>query len=173
MTTITLSKTETNLLVAAAERGGGVEVPEAARPATRQRLLGRFERDGLIRAEEGGHVLTPVGYRAIGLRPPRQTRIQAEAGAAPGPATKQTMILELLGRAEGASVAELMSATGWLPHTTRAALSRLRTAGKPLSKSSREDGTTAYRLQAESAQPAPKRRGPGRTLARAAAGAAA
>ena len=157
MTTINLSKTETTILLAAAERGGAIEIPEATKPTIRQRLLGRFERDGLIRADEGGHVLTPAGYRAIGLRPPRQTRIQAEAGAAPGPATKQTMILELLGRAEGASIAELMGATGWLPHTTRAALSPLRSAGKPLLKNSREDGTTAYRIVAEEPA-APKRR---------------
>lgn len=157
MTTINLSKTETNLLVAAAERGGSIEIPEATKPATRQRLLGRFERDGLIRADEGGHVLTPAGYRAVRLRPPRQTRVEGKAGAAPRPATKQTMILELLGRAEGASIAELMGATGWLPHTTRAALSRLRSAGRPLGRSSREDGTTAYRIVVE--QPAaPKRR---------------
>ena len=120
--------------------------------------MGRFEREGVIRAtEEGGHILTPAGYRAVGLRPPRQTRVAAEAGVAPGWASKQTMILELLGRAEGASVAELMSATGWLPHTTRAALSRLRTAGKTLSRSSREDGTTAYRIVVEEPA-APKRR---------------
>ncbi|NNM74053.1 DUF3489 domain-containing protein [Enterovirga aerilata] len=154
MTTITLSKTETTILLAAAERGGAIEIPESMKPVTRQRLMGRFERDGLIRAGEGRHVLTPVGYRAVGLRPPRQRRVE---DGTPRPASKQTLILELLGRAEGASIAELMNATGWLPHTTRAALSRLRSAGTPLLKSSREDGTAAYRIVTEEPA-APKRR---------------
>ncbi|MGA0594584.1 DUF3489 domain-containing protein [Enterovirga sp. CN4-39] len=153
MTTITLSKTETTILLAAAERGGAIEIPEATKPATQQRLMGRFEREKLIRAEEDRHVLTLLGYRAIGLRPPRQKRTEDGARKA----SKRTMVLELLGRAEGASIAELMSATGWLPHTTRAALSRLRSAGTLLLKSSREDGTTAYRIVAEE-HAAPKRR---------------
>ncbi|MGA0597730.1 DUF3489 domain-containing protein [Enterovirga sp. CN4-39] len=154
MTTITLSKTETTILLAAAERGGAIEIPEATKPATQQRLMGRFEREKLIRAEEDRHVLTLLGYRAVGLRPPRQKRTE---DGAPRKASKRTMVLELLGRAEGASIAELMSATGWLPHTTRAALSRLRSAGKPLLKSSREDDTTAYRILVEEPA-APKRR---------------
>ncbi|MBM0206175.1 DUF3489 domain-containing protein [Micromonospora sp. STR1s_5] len=66
------------------------------------------------------------------------------------------MVLDLLGRGEGASIDELMSATGWLPHTRRAALSRLRSAGKSLAKTTREDGRTAYRIIVEESV-APKR----------------
>ncbi|MGA0598826.1 DUF3489 domain-containing protein [Enterovirga sp. CN4-39] len=143
---ITLSKTETAILVEAAGRGGALEFPEATKPTTRQRLLGRFERDGLIRVGDGGHALTPAGYRAVGLRPPRQKRVNGETDATPRPATKQTMILDLLRRGEGASIGELMDATGWLPHTTRAALSRLRSAGTALTRSTRADGTGTYRI---------------------------
>ena len=155
--TTTLSKAETTLLLDAAGRGGALKIPEATKPATRQRLIGRFEREGLIRPQEDGYVLTPHGYRAVGLRPPRQPKAQVgsdEAGHAaasssgsPRPGTKLAMILDLLGREEGASIDELMSATGWLPHTTRAALSRIRSAGKRLVKSSRQDGRTAYRIE--------------------------
>ena len=147
MSTITLNKTETKLLVEAAGRGGSFEIPEALKPATRQRLIGRFERDGLILAGEAGHELTPAGYRAVGLRPKRQARKDAPVELARG--AKQALVLDLLGRAEGASIDELMSATGWLPHTTRAALSRLRSAGKALAKSTRVDGRTAYRIVVE------------------------
>jgi len=43
--------------------------------------------------------------------------------------TKQDQILALLAREEGASIDELMAATGWLPHTVRATLSGLRKKG--------------------------------------------
>jgi hypothetical protein len=39
----------------------------------------------------------------------------------------------------------LIAATGWLPHTTRAALTGLRRKGCTLEKSTRTDGKTAYR----------------------------
>jgi hypothetical protein len=142
---VTLSKTETKVLTDAAGRSGVVAVSETLKPSTRERMLGRLLRDGLIHAVEDRHQLRPAGYRAIGLRPPR---VRAVEGAEPR-ANKGALVLELLRRAEGASLAELAEATGWLPHTTRAALSRLRSAGKPLSKSKREDGVTVYGLAAE------------------------
>jgi hypothetical protein len=55
-------------------------------------------------------------------------------------------VLTLLFRDEGATLAELIAATGWLPHTTRAALSRIRSGGQPLAKAARPDATTAYRI---------------------------
>src|SRR5688572_7801679 len=45
--------------------------------------------------------------------------------AAPAPVrrpTKQAIVIGLLQRKEGATLADLVAATGWLPHTTRAAL---------------------------------------------------
>jgi hypothetical protein len=166
MPKIKLTKTETALLVAAAS-AGGLAFPDQMRPATRTRLIARFERDGLISADEAGHHLTPAGYRAVGLRPPRRAKSEGEGGnasaapltapAAPAPCgTKQTLVLELLGRGQGASLPELMKATGWLPHTTRAALSRLRASGTELTRTKREDGTTFYRTLPP--EPTPARR---------------
>src|SRR5215203_2392205 len=60
--------------------------------------------------------------------------------------TKQALVLGLLQRKQGASLAELVEATGWLPHTTRAALTRLRQGGHDLQKEKREMGETAYRI---------------------------
>lgn len=42
------------------------------------------------------------------------------------PASRQTLVIDLLARKEGASLDEMIAATGWLPHTTRAALTGLR-----------------------------------------------
>jgi hypothetical protein len=68
--------------------------------------------------------------------------------AAPGPArgsTKQAIVIGLLQRQKGASLADLVAATGWLPHTTRAALTRLRQAGHVLDETTGVDGAV-YRI---------------------------
>lgn len=59
--------------------------------------------------------------------------------------TKAATVLALLRRAEGATLAELIVPTTWLPHTTRAALTGLRTKGHVLDKGKR-DGTAFYRI---------------------------
>ena len=142
MSDIQLTKAEAKILVAAAETGGALAIPENVTATSRARMLGRFLRDGLIvKADDESYGLTRSGYRAVGLEPPQSER----AG------TKRAMILELLSRQDGASLGELVAATGWLPHTTRALLSRLRSAGKPLRKHQRSDGATAYQLQSASA----------------------
>ena len=66
---------------------------------------------------------------------------------APVPSTpsKISVVLGLLSRDEGATLAELVEATGWLPHTTRAALTGLGKKGRSLGKSKRGD-VTCYRI---------------------------
>ena len=62
-------------------------------------------------------------------------------------ATKTSIVLDLLRREQGATLAELVALTGWLPHTTRAALTGLRKKGHVLEKSTRADAT-CYRIEA-------------------------
>jgi hypothetical protein len=59
---------------------------------------------------------------------------EPNSGVAPTPTsprggTKIAQVIELLQRGDGATLAELVAATGWLPHTTRAALTGLRKRG--------------------------------------------
>jgi hypothetical protein len=54
-------------------------------------------------------------------------------------------VQELLRREEGATLDELVKATSWLPHTTRAALTGLRRKGHRLERSKRDDAT-CYRI---------------------------
>lgn len=58
--------------------------------------------------------------------------------------SKISIGLDLLRREEGATLAELVAATGWLPHTTRAALTGLRKKGHALEKGKRDDVTCYY-----------------------------
>lgn len=157
MTTITLTKTETKHLLEAAEAGGSLTLPDTLKPASRDRMVGRLLRDGLIEPQGEGHRLLPAGYRAVGLRPPRVKR-QAEpdgTSAVVSTGGKKALVQEMLGREAGATLPELIAATGWLPHTTRAVLSRLRSSGQELLKEKRDDGVTAYRIVP--AEPAPAR----------------
>src|SRR4051812_13395492 len=71
---------------------------------------------------------------------PASQKPEAGAPADRPPQTKQALVLGLLQRKEGASLAELVEATDWLPHTTRAALTRLRQSRHELQKEKRESG---------------------------------
>ena len=46
--------------------------------------------------------------------------------------SKTSLVLDLLRSPAGASIEELVAATGWLPHTTRAALTGLKKKGHAL-----------------------------------------
>lgn len=53
----------------------------------------------------------------------------ASSPSVPRGGTKLAQVVELLQRDDGATLDELVAATGWLPHTTRAALTGLRRRG--------------------------------------------
>lgn len=53
--------------------------------------------------------------------------------------------MDLLSREGGATLDDLTRATGWLPHTVRAALSGLRKKGHVIA-SDKVDGTRAWRI---------------------------
>ncbi|WP_423140874.1 DUF3489 domain-containing protein [Parablastomonas sp. CN1-191] len=78
----------------------------------------------------------------------------SDAGAPPPDAlrprdlTKICMVLALLSRSEGATLDQMMEATGWLRHTTRAALTGLKKKGHDLSSTKVEDVRT-YRIAAK------------------------
>jgi hypothetical protein len=88
----------------------------------------------------------PAGERRTA--PVKHTRKQGEFRAG----SKQALILSMLQRKTGANLADLVSATGWLPHTTRAALTGLRKRGHVLERSRPEGKLSVYRVVQRSAQ---------------------
>lgn len=56
----------------------------------------------------------------------------------PRPGSKQALVIDMLATGDGATIAELAQATGWLPHTTRAALTGLRKKGIMIERLQRE-----------------------------------
>ncbi len=64
--------------------------------------------------------------------------------------TKADTILDLLQRTAGASIAELTKATGWQPHSVRAALTGLRKKGREVVRTKDDQDVTRYCIAAES-----------------------
>ncbi|MCH9053664.1 MAG: DUF3489 domain-containing protein [Proteobacteria bacterium] len=64
----------------------------------------------------------------------------------PAKPTKTATILKLLRRPKGASIAELQKATGWKPHSVRAALTGLRKKGDKIERTKNAKDTTVYSI---------------------------
>jgi hypothetical protein len=64
----------------------------------------------------------------------------------PRASTKRAVLIGMLERPEGASVAEIGQRLGWLPHTVRAAFTGLRHAGREVTRSKDAEGQSVYRL---------------------------
>ena len=71
----------------------------------------------------------------------------ASSKGEPKSPTKQQQLAALVVRDEGATLGQMISATGWLPHTTRAALTGLKKKGYAIS-SDTVDGVRTYRAVA-------------------------
>ena len=63
---------------------------------------------------------------------------------------KSDLVIGLLQRLGGATLDEMIAATGWLPHTTRAALTGLKKKGHQLT-SEKTDGVRRYRIESSNA----------------------
>jgi hypothetical protein len=72
----------------------------------------------------------------------------ANAATTPRPASKGANVLELISRAKGATLAELMQATGWQAHSIRGFISGNlgKKMGLVVESAKREDGERVYSL---------------------------
>lgn len=64
------------------------------------------------------------------------------------PASKTSLILQMLQRSEGVTIAQIVTTTGWLPHTTRAALTGLKKKGHEITSEKAEGDERVYRVVA-------------------------
>ena len=64
----------------------------------------------------------------------------------PRAGSKLARVIDLLHRSDGATILHLMEATGWLPHTTRAALTGLRKRGYAVVRERIDEGNSIYRI---------------------------
>jgi hypothetical protein len=170
---IKLTDTQLVLLSAAAQRKDRCLVaPETLKGGASQKVAKKLISMGLAketkakrndpiwrRDEQSGASyalkLTVAGARAIPSRVEARDAPDATESVSVGPhaprrGSKLAQVIELLQRDNGATVDELMAATGWLAHTTRAALTGLRKRGYAVAidRSDHERGSS-YRIKAE------------------------
>ena len=87
--------------------------------------------------------------------PPAEEPAAAEANDAPGPrrprsreGTKEVQLIAILRRPEGATIAQVIEATGWQAHTVRGAISGAlkKKRGLEVTSEKNEDGERVYRI---------------------------
>lgn len=61
--------------------------------------------------------------------------------------TKSATVQKLLARAKGATLSEIIEATGWRPHSSRAFLTGLRKKGHIIVRECRPNGETSWRME--------------------------
>jgi len=65
------------------------------------------------------------------------------------PSSKSSLVLGMLQRPEGATIAQIVAATGWLPHTSRAALTGLKKKGHEITSEKAAGEERVYRVAAD------------------------
>ena len=81
--------------------------------------------------------------------PHRNDVVPTPAPTPAKPQTKSDLALELLARAGGATIDQLIAATGWLPHTTRAMLTGLKRKGHIIASEKPAAGPRIYRTSGQ------------------------
>jgi hypothetical protein len=94
--------------------------------------------------ESGEKGATTVGKRSRN-RPREKVSIDDDA-ASPRAGTKQALVIEMLSAKKGATLNALVEATGWLPHTVRAALTGLRKRSFSIERTREEGSDSIYRI---------------------------
>jgi hypothetical protein len=92
--------------------------------------------------------ITEAGLRAIGV-PALESGL--EQPTAPRPGSKQAQLITMLMQPDGKSIDDLSQAFGWLPHTTRAVISRLQKSGHVVTRARNDAGQSVYRIEAPAA----------------------
>lgn len=77
---------------------------------------------------------------------PRADDEQEPPVLSPRAGSKQALVIDMLSQDTGATLDALVAATGWLPHTTRAALTGLRKRGFVIERDRDEVRGTLYRI---------------------------
>jgi hypothetical protein len=95
--------------------------------------------------------IEPIGAPPVNPRPGAKTADPGDVGEdaqtrVPRKGSKLAQVVDLLRRFDGATILRLTEATGWLPHTTRAALTGLRKRGYAVVLERAGAGDSVYRI---------------------------
>ena len=120
----------------ASPRSVQVTAPKGARTRTRPTPAANT---GIVDASVPVQDNETTAATAVHSEPP------PSLNTAPTSATKTARLIAMLQSDPGACIIEIAAAFGWLPHTTRAALTGLRKRGHAIARSN-VDGVTRYRI---------------------------
>ena len=169
-----VTATQAKVLMAAAQRHDGAgTIPDklnkvaAAKVAdslvTRKLMREARPKAGMpVWREDGARsfslIITAAGRAAIGPAkvvdhpvdgPMSEASEKPLPAAGPRAGSKQALVVAMLSSGEGASLDALVDATGWLPHTTRAALTGLRKRGFEIARERHATKGSLYRIGTE------------------------
>ena len=106
-----------------------------------------------IAIDEGREeAIEPIGAPELNPRPGAKTVAdpcdvgEHDETRIPRKGSKLARVIDLLRRSDGATILQLTEATGWLPHTTRAALTGLRKRGYAVVRERAGVGDSVYRI---------------------------
>ena len=117
-------------------------------------MITRAGRDA-IGVEDEGHAesikTSPSSAKAAKKTKPPAKEAAPKAGSTAGKSSaregsKQALVIGMLSAKGGTTLDALVEATGWLPHTTRAALTGLRKRGYSVERSRAKGETSVYRI---------------------------
>ena len=117
-------------------------------------IITRAGRDAIGVAQHAAPTPRPVVRSAKCASEGAKIESPAIAGL-PRSGSKQALLVAMLAKDKGATLAALVEATGWLPHTTRAAITGLRKRGFAIERTRHEKLGSLYRIVSD--QPAPAR----------------
>jgi hypothetical protein len=119
--TMKLTDTQTLILTTAIQSSNGQLqwFPDNLKGGARDKVLGSLLRQGLIQIDGETHRATELAYEALGLPVPQTPVATTKAAPRTRDNTKQAQIIAMLKRPEGATISQIVEATGWQPHTVR------------------------------------------------------
>ncbi len=167
-----LTDTQAIILSAAAQRDGHIALPlpDSLRGGAAAKVVGAMLAKGFLEEVEAdmrkgepvwretgdGHgvtlIATDAGLAAIGIETDSAEAKAAEDAApkthTPREGTKQATLIAMLRAPDGATIAEIMAATGWQSHTVRGAMSGAlkKKLGLEVTSETVEDRGRVYRL---------------------------
>lgn len=165
-----LTETQTAVLNAATSRpDGNLEpLPANLRGGARTQIIKGLLAKGLVVKSGGCHLLTDVGYTAVGKQRPASNDV-AKRDAADAlekrevthtlqkleatsrtirSGTKLAAIIDAMRHPGGATIVQMMASTGWQAHTVRGAISGMvrKRLGYEVVTEKGADGQRAYRI---------------------------
>ena len=145
-----LTDTQALILNTAIQSSGGQLswFPDNLKGGARDKVLGSLLRQALIQIDGESHRVSDLAYAALGLPVPRASAEPIKAAPRTRENTKQAQIIAMLQRPEGATISEIVEATGWQSRTVRGTFAGAfkKKLGLTLSSSKDGHGQRVYRI---------------------------